>query len=74
MKSRAVCRSHKLSLEPQESTNPSKLSGMQTVRTSCFELVETGKKKKKKECKSSKGHFLFFLNFYFRKEETFFLF
>lgn len=57
---RAVFESHKLSLEPQESTNPSKLSGMQTVNC-CFELVEMGKTKGRR---NSEGHCLFsFLNF-----------
>lgn len=53
---RAVFESHKLSLEPQESTNPSKLSGMQTVNC-CFELVEMGKTKGRR---NSEGHCLFF--------------
>lgn len=57
---RAVFESHKLSLEPQESTNPSKLSGMQTVNC-CFKLVEMGKTKGRR---NSEGHCLFsFLNF-----------
>lgn len=61
---RAVFESHKLSLEPQESTNPSKLSGMQTVNC-CFELVEMGKNEGTQEFRRALSFFFFKFCFVF---------
>lgn len=57
-KLRTIFRSLKLSLEPQESTNPSKLSGIITVKPVALSWL---KRKKEKSTKNQKG--TFFLTF-----------
>lgn len=52
---RTVCRSQKFSLEPQESTNPSKLSGIPKPKPAALSWLKRGKKSARKP----KGTFLF---------------